>query len=208
MTLPTQAEIKGLVTQLKKAPWPDISARLEAAVKRERQVDTVADGYPRSTLGGGGGGGTLIDPDRPELGSVKLTSVEGAGLARLRSDKQSKWTTSASDKVRLAATLVQQVIGLLDLIDEDRGVERIVPPGCQWCDEAGVTEQGVTGLDRETGKAKGDPVPWAHRTSYLNQQVFLCKPHYRYLDEQAGKPTTEQTRWHAEHGRWRVRQAG
>ena len=72
--LPNQREIAALYARHRKVDLGKVYVRLTKAAQLEAtQGSTVPDGFPASTMGGSGGGGTLVDPERPELGTVKLT---------------------------------------------------------------------------------------------------------------------------------------
>lgn len=194
--LPTGREIASLYAKHRKIDLTKTYRRLTAATQvEEDQGSTVPDGFPGSTLGGGGGAGSLVDPERPELGTVKLTSVESAVAGRItpRTDAHHRRTISAYSLLESSLRQLEQATTLLDEMDEDR--KKVPSPsGCELCMAAGVTDGGK-------------PIAWDHKGTVggkLDVEMHLCKAHHRYVDRHGEVPTPEQTRWHDQHGSWRV----
>ena len=67
--------------------------------------------------------------------------------------------------------------------------------GCELCTTAGV-------------KANGQPVPFDHHSNVgerLPRNMFLCQPHYLYVQRHDHAPTCEQTRHWSATGTWKVK---
>lgn len=67
--------------------------------------------------------------------------------------------------------------------------------GCELCTQAGL-------------KQNGQPVPFDHRSNVgerLPRDMFLCQPHYLYVQRHDHAPTAEQTRHWSATGTWKVK---
>lgn len=67
--------------------------------------------------------------------------------------------------------------------------------GCELCAQAGV-------------KDNGKPVPFDHHSNVnerLPRDMFLCQPHYLYVQRHDHAPTSEQTRHWSATGTWKVK---
>ena len=67
--------------------------------------------------------------------------------------------------------------------------------GCELCTQAGL-------------KHNGQPVPFDHHSNVgerLPRDMFLCQPHYLYVQRHDHAPTAEQTRHWSATGTWKVK---
>lgn len=159
---------------------------LTEALLRDQSGTTRPDGYA-----GGGTGGRPSD--------VKLTAVEGIGVARARGtfthDPLHEHVTSAIRDVLDAAAALQRAEHRLVAI---RSLTEDAPDlslACELCTEHGL---GSPRLAEHYGTVGGR----------LSRSRNLCGQHHRYVDTHGHEPTPEQTRHHDETGTWRVRVAG
>lgn len=157
----------------------------------------VVDGYPTCTMSGRGGNGTLIDPDHPELGTVSLTSVEAAALARPQRDVFHDHVEHAVDFLLQAVHSLGAFQARMAAIRQLRGEGDVRNE--RWC------ESHLASLGRE--------VPITRKLKHasdvagrLARPRLLCGACYQFVLDHDRLPTKAEFPAPGKT-RWRVRQS-
>lgn len=105
------------------------------------------------------------------------------------------WTELAVVAPRLYDTAVRmtRLVDIANIPNRKGSVSNL--QGCELCTQAGLKEGGK-------------PIPFDHHSNVgerLSRDMYLCQPHYLYVQRHDHAPTAEQTRHWSATGTWKVK---
>jgi len=115
---------------------------------------------------------------------------------RLENAQASRYWTELSTTAPRARADAQRITRLCDIANHPNRKGSVSnTQGCELCTLAGLKQNGAA-------------VPFDHRSNVgerLERDMFLCQPHYLYVQRHDHPPTTEQTRHWSTTGTWKVK---
>jgi hypothetical protein len=181
VTVPKQ-RISDVIGELEGVNLRKLKADLLRALEREKACGTtIPDGFP----GGGDGQGSP--------GVSKPTEAAVAARERARLDVLRTNTTGAARALLKGVEEIRRCQDLLRNMADLTSDTPITPKGCDQCTTAGR-------------KVDGEPIPWEHPRTDVNGRLprgmFLCDPHYRFVQKHGHLPTGKQEKRHASGLGW------